>query len=464
MLTILHAIFGLLVFTFLIYSFIIFINEKEKRASIVCIAFSLTIPTPFIAPYFGLSIPFYFVVLDSTIILFAVMLLYNPKQKKHTPSQAINKIDERTVMFSRNELQQNSDNHKIYYKEHPKHIIPDTKFRAKPGLLNPQSAFYNNLGFKACNASFETIETLFPLIKGTPAKVKTTLSASENSDFVINWSKKLGALNCGITQMHNYHFYSHKGRGIRYGETIENNHEYGIAFTVEMSEHFTTAAPYTPIIMESAQQYLNAGVIATQIACFIRSCGYQATAHIDGNYEVVCPLVAKDAGLGEIGRMGLLMTPNHGPRVRIAVITTDMPLVSSKPFADFSMISFCSICKKCAHSCPSKSISLENRITIDSVKRWQINQESCYTYWCTIGTDCGRCMHVCPYSHPNNFLHNLIRFGIKNSLLFRHMAVYLDDIFYGKRPKAKKIPNWIPTENKKRKTIADSQREFLIES
>lgn len=64
-----------------------------------------------------------------------------------------------------------------------------------------------------------------------------------------------------------------------------------------------------------------------QLAEFMRSIGYPARAHIDGSYRVVCPLVARDAGLGEIGRMGLLMTPELGPRVRIAVVTTDLPLV-----------------------------------------------------------------------------------------------------------------------------------------
>ncbi|MFQ6103859.1 MAG: hypothetical protein ACE5OP_06150 [Candidatus Glassbacteria bacterium] len=52
----------------------------------------------------------------------------------------------------------------------------------------------------------------------------------------------------------------------------------------------------------------------------IRNLGYPARTHIDGNYRVVCPLVARDAGIGEIGRMGLLMTPRLGPRVRIAVV------------------------------------------------------------------------------------------------------------------------------------------------
>ena len=33
--------------------------------------------------------------------------------------------------------------------------------------------------------------------------------------------------------------------------------------------------------------------------------------------------------LGVIGRMGLLMTPDLGPRVRISVVSTNMPLIQS---------------------------------------------------------------------------------------------------------------------------------------
>ena len=83
--------------------------------------------------------------------------------------------------------------------------------------------------------------------------------------------------------------------------------------------------------MESARRYLDSGAIAVQLALFLKGIGYRARAHIDGNYRVVCPLVARDAGLGEIGRMGILMTPALGPRVRIAVVTTDFPLVPDRP-------------------------------------------------------------------------------------------------------------------------------------
>ena len=109
------------------------------------------------------------------------------------------------------------------------------------------------------------------------------------------------------------------------------------------------SAPMGTSVMESSEQYLRSGILALKLAAWIRELGYEATAHIDGNYEVICPLVAADAGLGTIGRMGLLMTPNLGPRVRISVVTTNMPVSLSNKTPDKTTLQFCHHCKKCAH-------------------------------------------------------------------------------------------------------------------
>jgi hypothetical protein len=44
-------------------------------------------------------------------------------------------------------------------------------------------------------------------------------------------------------------------------------------------------------------------------------------------------------------------------------------------------------------------------------------------------------MSVCPYSHPDTPLHNLVRYGIKHSSAFRKLAVKMDDFAYGRKPK-----------------------------
>ncbi len=350
------------------------------------------------------------------------------------------RIDERDIMFSRNELKEGTTEFDEYYKRKPENKNPDDNFRKLPGLLSKISREYNAFHFASSHASFDAVKAFYNEVEGEVNPEAITVNIEEISNYIKVWSKKLGALDCGITYLHDYHIYSHGGRKDRRGEVLHKKHKFAIAFTVEMKKEMVDAAPKSVVVMESGQQYLEAGRIAIQLTKFIANLGYEARAHIDGNYEVVCPLVARDAGLGEIGRMGILMTPRHGPRVRIAVVTTNIPLKVDIPKPDYSVIDFCTICKKCADSCPSQAISFNDREKINGVLRWQINQEKCFTLWCKLGTDCSNCLSVCPYSHENNALHNLVRMGIKNNHVFRRLALKMDDVIYGRKPKSKDIP------------------------
>jgi reductive dehalogenase len=267
---------------------------------------------------------------------------------------------------------------------------------------------------------------------------KENIESAQLTGFLKYWAKKLGAKDVGITLLKDYHKYATIGRGDDYGKPVQLDHKYAIAITVEMDKDLIDTAPKAPVTLETSHIYLESGEVAVQIAVFLRKLGFESRAHIDGNYRVICPLVAKDAGLGNIGRMGLLMTPKEGPRVRIAVVTTDAPLKIDNREPDHSMTAFCRVCKKCAENCPSRAIPFDDEKVIDGVKRWQINQEKCFTYWCQVGTDCGKCIAVCPYSHPDNLFHNIVRFGTRHNPFFRLIAASLDDVFYGKKVKSKK--------------------------
>jgi epoxyqueuosine reductase QueG len=118
-------------------------------------------------------------------------------------------------------------------------------------------------------------------------------------------------------------------------------------------------------------------------------------------------LWAVDAGLGEVGRSGYLMTKELGPRVRLSAVTTDLPLVPDKP-VDMGVEDFCEICKKCAVCCPSQSIPMGEQAEVNGTLRWKLNAETCFDYWGKIGTDCNVCMRVCPWSHARTFPHKII--------------------------------------------------------
>jgi len=432
-------------------------REGEQTAARRSLALVFVLPAPFLvlvwlpvpgADWWGLLL------LAVTWATPVVLLIPTADDGPEVASEPTGRLDERTIMFSRARLEPGTDRFEEYYRSHPEHRALDEKFRELPGLMSPQAGKFEPVSFAAAAASFEVVERLADLVEGDPAGPQIELDSVEATAFVKGWTRQLGALDCGVTPLLDPHVYSVKGRGPRYGEPIDRrtdlDHPWAIAFTVNMDHRQLAAAPEGPTLMESAQQYLNAGAIAVQLAACLRRLGWRAEAHIDGNYRVVCPLVAQDAGLGEIGRMGLLMTPRQGPRVRIAVVTTDMPLAPDMRVPSPGVLHFCSICRKCADVCPPEAIPTGAPGMHDGTARWKINQEACFTYWCATGTDCGRCMRVCPYSHPDTLLHNLVRFGLGRSRLFRHVALRLDDLLYGRRPTPFDPADWLPRRDRHR--------------
>lgn len=422
------ALTVLFLLLFVIYSKI----EKEPRAfNRGIIALLISMGAMFVLVLFAQAY-FPFIVIVPVLIAAVVIPKYGTsKVDFEIPN---NRFDERDVMFSRNTLEEGSATYNNYYEMRPEKKSLDDKFRSYPGLMDPNSVLYDEISFTAAKASFQTVDLLQPLVEQKATSKKTTCSEKELIEFIRDWTLKLGAEDVGFTNIKPHHIYTHIGRGEAYGKEVKLTHKFAIAFTVEMSHESMLHNPKGPVLMESAQQYLNAGQIAVQLAQFLRNLGYESRAHIDANYRLICPIIAQDAGLGTIGRMGLLMTPKLGPRVRIGVVSTELELPVNKKSLDYSAIHFCEICKKCATNCPSQSIPTHSVSKDKSPKRWTINHESCFTLWCKVGTDCGRCMAVCPYSHPNNFMHNIIRWMIQRNPINRWLALKLDDFFYGRKP------------------------------
>jgi epoxyqueuosine reductase len=169
-----------------------------------------------------------------------------------------------------------------------------------------------------------------------------------------------------------------------------------------MDHDLTRTAPSALAGTATGLGYSLDSVVLLTIAQYIRNLGYQAIPSM--NDTALAIPYALEAGLGEYGRHGLLITPEFGPRLRLGKIFTDMPLARDHP-KSFGVERFCEGCRRCTDACPAKAISggipsteRYNRSNITGVKKWSVDGVRCFSYWSKVNTDCSVCIRVCPYN------------------------------------------------------------------
>jgi reductive dehalogenase len=186
-----------------------------------------------------------------------------------------------------------------------------------------------------------------------------------------------------------------------------------------------------------------AGMVAG-VAEFVRGLGYNATPSIN-DLGLNIPM-AIDAGLGEQGRHGRLITPRFGPSVRLCKVITDLPLMRDRPIR-FGVTAFCEVCQKCAEACPVRAISAGERSwggeSISSnpgVYAWHSDGEACRRYFVMGHADpCTTCIRVCPFTKEPGLVHDVVRFFVSRVPALDPVWVRLDDALgYGaqKDPRA----------------------------
>jgi len=105
-------------------------------------------------------------------------------------------------------------------------------------------------------------------------------------------------------------------------------------------------------------------------------------------------LAAHLAGLGWIGKSALLITPEHGPRVRWGTVLTDAPFEAGIPVNEM-----CCDCYACVKGCPAHAFTGQ---AFDKPKpRSEIfTAEACDQYLSKredLPRACGICVYVCPF-------------------------------------------------------------------
>jgi epoxyqueuosine reductase len=200
-------------------------------------------------------------------------------------------------------------------------------------------------------------------------------------------AKSLGVSSIGYTQV--------PQRWIFHGKAIL--HLNAMTLTMEMDKIRIDTAPSVAAEQAFFEIYRDLGIAANRIAEYLRKHGYSAHAAHPLMGPALYPPLAQMAGLGWRSASGLIITPEHGPRVRLAAVFTNIENLPFSTHNDHAWVGdFCVACGICIRECPAGAIMAEpihhrnGQITC-------IENSRCFPYF-NDNHGCSVCIKVCPFN------------------------------------------------------------------
>lgn len=202
------------------------------------------------------------------------------------------------------------------------------------------------------------------------------------------YTKALGVASIGYTKVPEKYIFKEKA-------IIYTN---AIVLTYEMDREKINKAPSMETFTMIHETYNKLGQVTNKIAQCMREYGFAAQAsHPLGGIALYPPL-AELAGLGYRGLNGLIITPEHGPRVRLSAIFTSIENLPFNKENELSWIyDFCLVCKRCVRTCPGQAMLEEPKLSEGELLTF-IDNEKCFPYFLN-DLGCTICIKECPFSY-----------------------------------------------------------------
>ena len=380
------------------------------------------------------------------------------KQQKIIGSGSVGRFDQRDTMFNRPRDPHRSDaeilalGKKHYgvrtFKDDEGYTLLDWAFAMGSWYLERWWGYGNMVGNEGLYEWFPNKEDIATRDRIQPGHKWRISDPVKMTQIIKKAALYMGASSVGVCRIDQRWIYSHRfdPRTLEHFaiDNIPESFEYAIVMLHEMDYTLMRTAPAYGENAATGMGYSRMAFTASSMAHFIRDLGYQAIPC--GNDTTLSIPMAIDAGLGEIGRHGILIAPGFGPRVRISKVLTNLPLVADKPI-DIGVRRMCEVCGKCAEACPGKAISHDDPTyegpTLSNnhgIYKWYINPEKCFQFWVRNRGDCANCIRVCVFNKPNTWFHNIVRWHVKHLPWFDSIYLWGDDLFgYDKRMKMHKV-------------------------
>lgn len=169
-----------------------------------------------------------------------------------------------------------------------------------------------------------------------------------------------------------------------------------IVVVMEMNHEIISTAPSGDAETEIFRTYYELCKIVNAIKDFLNERGYNAEAGPSLGGEVNYPMLAQDAGLGTVGKHGLLITPELGPSLRLAAVYTDIENLPLSVKNDHLWIKeFCDKCNRCVKACPVGAI-FEHPIVLTDNSIQCIDYKKCAVPF-SRNKGCTRCVKECTF-------------------------------------------------------------------
>jgi epoxyqueuosine reductase QueG len=174
-------------------------------------------------------------------------------------------------------------------------------------------------------------------------------------------------------------------------------HLHAIVLTMKMDKARIDTAPSPAGARTVFEIYSKLGIAANKVATYLRRRGYSAEAAHPLMGPALYPPLAQMAGLGWLGFSGLIITPEHGPCVRLAAVLTNIENLPHSPHNDHAWVQdFCAICGLCVRECPARAI-LAEPVQEESGQITCVDTDRCFPYFSDY-YGCSVCIKVCPFN------------------------------------------------------------------
>ena len=173
-----------------------------------------------------------------------------------------------------------------------------------------------------------------------------------------------------------------------------------IVLVMEMDKARMSLAPNPDTAVMVHETYNKLGQVSNQIAGWLRERGYAAHAGHPLGGMALYPPMAQAAGLGWRGINGLVITPQFGPRVRLAAVFTEIenfPVYDGHEHA--WVLDFCESCRRCIRDCPPDAL-YESPIHHDNGLVTVLDNGKCFPYFVAYH-GCSVCIKVCPFNNSD---------------------------------------------------------------